>query len=84
MWSPTRIPEEFYDLQSDPHEIRNLVDNPAYAHELQRHRKILEAWIRETGDQGQYPESIGGLRGVLKLWGNKAVNPEYEKARAAR
>jgi len=76
-----RVPEELYDLQNDPHEIHNLADNPKYADELAKHRAILEKWIEETDDQGQYPEPVDSLRGVLKRWDKQAVNPEFEKAR---
>jgi len=83
MWSETRIPEELYDLKNDPHETVNLVDDPDYADVLEEHRAILAEWIDETDDQGQYPETVESLRGVLKRWSNEAVNPEYEKARSA-
>ncbi len=81
MWSETRVPEEFYDLEKDPHETVNLVGDPAAEAELNRHRKILETWIQETDDKGQYPESVESLRGVLTRWSKEAVNPEYDKAR---
>ena len=81
MWSETRVPEELYDLENDPHEIVNLVDSPEHAAVLKEHRDILEKWIQETDDQGQYPESIDSLRGVFKRWRKKAVNPEYDKVR---
>ncbi|TVS14725.1 MAG: DUF229 domain-containing protein [Planctomycetaceae bacterium] len=84
MWSSTRVPEEFYDLENDPHETNNLANDPAHAAELERHRKLLEDWIEATDDKGQYPESIDGLRGVLTQWDKQAVNPEYDKVRAAR
>jgi arylsulfatase A-like enzyme len=84
MWSPTRVPEEFYDIENDPHETKNLVDDPAHAAELDRHRKLLKDWIVTTDDKGQYPESVESLRGVLTRWDQQAVNPEYEKARAAK
>ena len=80
-WSPKRIPEELYDLENDPHEINNLANDPAYAATLDKHRKILQNWIEETDDKGQYPESISSLKGVLAKWGGRAVNPEYDKAR---
>ena len=83
MWSESRVPVEFYDIENDPDEIRNLAKDPDYADELERHQAILETWIEETDDQGQYPESVDSLRGVLKQWDAKAVNPEYEKARKA-
>ena len=79
-WGP-RVPEELYDLENDPHEINNLADDPAYAEVLAEHRAILERWVKETDDKGQYPESVESLRGVLKRWNKQAVNPEYDKAR---
>ena len=76
-----RPAEEFYDLRNDPHEIHNLVDDPEVVDDLKRHRKILETWTRETDDQGRYDESAEGLLQVLYRWGDKCVNPEYERVR---
>ena len=73
--------EELYDLQKDPHEVRNLAGDPRYSGELQRHRNILKKWMKETDDQGQYPESTEGLLQVMYRWGDKCVNPEYEAVR---
>lgn len=83
IWSETRVPEEFYDLENDPHEIVNLANSPEHRDALQRHRQILADWIESTDDQGQYPESIDSLRGVLTRWSKEAVNPEYDAAREA-
>lgn len=80
-WSDDRVPEELYDLEIDPHEIHNLANDPGHAAVLEAHREILTNWIKTTDDQGQYPESVESLRGVLTLWGKEAVNPEYDKAR---
>lgn len=79
--SKDRPAEELYDLEKDPHETRNLVHEPAYAQELGRMRTILQRWIVETGDQGQYPESDAALKAVIKRWGKKAVNREYDRVR---
>lgn len=76
-----RVPEEFYDLENDPHEIHNLANDPEFAAELERHRKYLAEWIAETGDQGQEPESDIGLKCALDRWGDKCVNPEYDRVR---
>lgn len=81
MWAETRVSEEFYDLENDLHEVNNLVNDPKYAKELKKHRKLLEEWILETDDKGQYPESDAAIRGVLKKYNDKAVNPEYDKVR---
>ncbi|HET8550628.1 MAG TPA: hypothetical protein VFL57_21610, partial [Bryobacteraceae bacterium] len=51
-----RPPEELYDLQKDPHEIRNLASDPAHRDRLRTMSATLDAWIRETRDQGQVPE----------------------------
>ncbi len=50
--------EELYDLQTDPHEIHNLLasTDPAHREALHRLRAALETWITETHDQGTIPE----------------------------
>ncbi len=52
-----RPAEELYDLNSDPHELRNLADDPAHEEKLAELRNRLEIWMEETGDQGRAPES---------------------------
>ncbi len=73
--------EELYDLWNDPHEIDNLADKPRYRSILEQHRKHLAEWIDETGDRGQRTESDAGLLSVLKRWGDRCVNPEYDRIR---
>jgi hypothetical protein len=53
------FPEEMlYDVEADPHEIRNLADSskPAHRAALIRLRAALDTWIIETGDRGEWPE----------------------------
>ena len=76
-----RPAEEFYDLDNDPDEVHNLVGDPKFAKELQRHRDILTGWIKETGDKGQHTESPEGLLQVMYLWRDRCINPEYEAVR---
>lgn len=45
-----RVVEEFYDVETDPDCRRNLIEEPAYAEELARHRKLLKEWMIETED----------------------------------
>ena len=77
-----KAPEELYDLANDPHEIRNLANDPKHRKALAQHRKLLANWIKETGDKGQTTESDAGLLAALKRWGDKCVNPEYDRVRA--
>lgn len=72
-----RISEELYDLKNDPYEIHNLALDSKYASELKKHADILENWIKETDDKGQYPENEEGLKLMLGIWGDNATNPEY-------
>ncbi len=52
-------PEQLFDTQTDPHEIRNLAasDDPAHREALVRLRAALDTWLIETGDLGEWPES---------------------------
>jgi hypothetical protein len=36
--------------------VRNLADDPKFEEKLIELRLILDAWIGETGDQGEFPE----------------------------
>ena len=42
--------EQFFDLEIDPGEIRNLIASTDHQGELARHRDLLRAYARETGD----------------------------------
>ena len=57
MFSVPRPVEELYDRQTDPWELHNLAEDPAYADQLTAMRSLLDRWITETGDRGQTPES---------------------------
>jgi len=76
-----RPAEELYDLGKDPDEINNLALDPAFKEELSRHRTLLEKWIKNTDDKGQYPESDAGLMEVFNQWKKACVNPEYDRIR---
>jgi len=54
--APTRPRVEFYDVQEDPHELKNLADDPKHKKALQTHSRKLDEWLEATADQGQTPE----------------------------
>ncbi|MHC4250824.1 MAG: sulfatase-like hydrolase/transferase [Planctomycetota bacterium] len=58
VWNPQAV-DEFYDLEDDPHELCNRVDDPAMAAERDRLREELFAWLRDSGDD--LPARAGSL-----------------------
>ncbi|MCE2423619.1 MAG: hypothetical protein J4F45_00695, partial [Pseudomonadales bacterium] len=42
--------DEFYDLQADPGEIRNLIGNADYRNEVLELKERMLAWYMETCD----------------------------------
>ncbi len=53
----TRPYEELYDLQSDPYETKNLIDDEKYVTVRTDLTGKLDTWIETTGDMGVTPES---------------------------
>jgi N-sulfoglucosamine sulfohydrolase len=49
--------EELYDCEADPHEVKNLADEPAHAATLERLRAAHESWCDEIDDVGFLPET---------------------------
>ena len=64
--------EELYDLDTDPHEIRNLAAAPQHRLLLDRLRGVLEKWIEESNDQGKQaePPEIVRRRGATRAQTN--------------
>lgn len=42
--------DELYDVQSDPGELHNLADMPAFTHVLRRMKERMLDWLRKTDD----------------------------------
>ncbi len=80
--APDRPYEELYDMNTDPHQINNLAENPAYATILQEHHDQLDSWMVSSGDINRWPERDAGLLAVMTNQGyrNKIhldQTPEY-------
>ena len=82
--APTMPPEELYDLESDPHEVRNLATSPDPAHRatLERLRGVLARWIESTDDQGRTPEppEVVAARGATRPGSDPNAGSAPEKA----
>src|SRR5262249_19952089 len=55
---PTKPFEELYDLENDPHELKNLASEKKHQKTLERLRKLHLDWHRDTRDLGLMPEAL--------------------------
>ena len=53
---PTKPREELFDVLLDPHETRNLAEDPGHSRTLDRFRAAVENWQASYGDLGPIPE----------------------------
>lgn len=58
VYSSGEAPEMFFDLSLDPHETRNLAQDPAFKNEIESLRGVLKAWIADTKDKFIFPNGI--------------------------
>jgi hypothetical protein len=77
--APTMPPEELYDLENDPHQIKNLVKSNQAEHRaaLERLSEVLTNWIEQTNDQGRIPEP----EEVAKNEGSTKGPPQEKKGK---
>jgi arylsulfatase A-like enzyme len=58
LWMRTSRPaEELYDVQADPHQIRNLAAEAAHRPTLERMRQAVAEWMTRINDQGLINEA---------------------------
>ncbi len=53
---PRKPVEELFDCRADPHQVRDLAQDPAHRVVLRRMRRALGDWMAETRDVGLIPE----------------------------
>lgn len=53
----TKTKEEFYDCDADPLNLKNLIDDPTYAGEINELRTALDEHIKNIGDKAVIPEA---------------------------
>lgn len=79
LFSPTRAPEELYDLEADPHETKNVASDPAHQPKLVELRERLVLWMEETRDQGRQPESAEMYDSDMAVYLAKDPNKNTER-----
>ncbi len=79
----TRPREEFYDVQNDPHELRNLAADSAHSAALAQHRAVLDDWLQRTDDQGRTLETeevyLNYVTDERPEGGKDSVNENFKK-----
>ncbi|MHA1148529.1 MAG: sulfatase family protein [Promethearchaeota archaeon] len=69
-YKKVRPSEEFYDLELDPLEKMNLIEDPNYSETLTKLKKELEAWMQKTRDpllKGRIKPQWGVLKNFKKI-----------------
>jgi hypothetical protein len=79
LFAETRAPEELYDLEADPWEVRNLAADPAHSKTLGELRSMLERWMEQTQDQGRTPESESRYDADMTAYQGRKPNAEVAK-----
>lgn len=79
-----RPAEEFYDLESDPDQVRNLAEDKKYGGEVLHHEARLEAYLRSTGDPRMEGRDVWQEYPYRQTTGfgasmNTALSPEQRK-----
>jgi len=84
-----RALEEFYDLANDPDCIRNLIDSPEHSSEINRMRRRLHAWMKQTGDpllgafeNRRSPEKLKAA--LVEIYGDNYTRPANRQPNAPR
>ena len=73
LWFESPGSERLYDTVADPHEVVDLSRDPAHAPDLERMRRVLDAWLTDVGDTSEEPEDVM----VERFWpgGAQPVTP---------
>ena len=59
--APRKPDEELYDVRNDPYEVNNLATSPEHRQTLKKMRAILDKWIKDTSDMGQFAEKRSSI-----------------------
>ncbi|WP_017930683.1 sulfatase family protein [Robiginitomaculum antarcticum] len=73
--------EELFDVVKDPHNVKNLANDPAYTGVLADMRGRLADWQEETGDMGRVPEDPAVAIAISKK-GMKKRRPQIAELEA--
>jgi uncharacterized sulfatase len=77
--------EELYDCETDPHEVKNLIDSPEHQAKRKELSAELDRWMKEVKDLGEFSETQliekGIVRDVLAEYRERIkMHPAWSKA----
>ncbi len=76
--------DELYDLEKDPREQKNVIDNPAYAADVEALKDAMLRWYQETADVVPYKEDERVSRSTILTYMKAALPPfKYFAAKMA-
>jgi arylsulfatase A-like enzyme len=78
-WQPKPV-EEFYDLQADPEQTRNLIADPAQTKDIAALRARLSAWLEEIQDIGLTPNSLRSPEAFASYYDRMRAAPDLRRA----
>ncbi|MEP0366329.1 MAG: sulfatase [Cyclobacteriaceae bacterium] len=78
---PGKPVEELYDVIADPHELHNLASSAEHIATLNKMRDLLDDWVIDTRDQGQFSESDSARTMWLKKIAEWDVTSQIGKIR---
>ncbi|MEQ8216944.1 MAG: sulfatase [Arenibacter sp.] len=63
--------EELYDCTTDPYELDNLAQDPAYSEKMEELRTEMDRWLKKIGDVPNLPEK----ELIAQLWNGAKTQP---------
>ena len=81
LFAPQRPAEELYLYREDRWQTQNLADAPDHSEALQKHRTLLDTWIKETKDPGSESPEVYELEteDQMKSMRNQASREAFRK-----
>lgn len=68
---------QLFDLQTDPYETSNLIDDPAHASDVERLQTLMKQWQARVGDTLAVPK-MNKMPPVVNLTGQKRVPDPWQ------
>lgn len=79
-FAATKPVEELYDVETDPYQLTNIINNKTYSSKLKELKEAYNEWYNKVGDVHVLPE----LELRNKMWDNNSEAPQTTAATVSR